>query len=344
MVPARRRPGQRITVDAMHAITIRQPGGPEVLEWAETADPTPGPGQVLLDVAATAVNRADLLQRQGFYPPPPGASEILGLECSGTVAALGDRVTGWNVGDQVCALLAGGGYAEKVAVPAEQLLPLPKGVSLIDAAGLPEVVCTVWSTVVQTAGLAGGDVLLVHGGAGGIGTCAIQIGKALGATVAVTAGSQERLDKCRELGADITVNYKSQDFVEEVRKATDGHGADVVLDNMGASYLARNIDVLAMDGRVVVIGFQGGVKAELNIGALLAKRGGVYSAGLRARPVTGRGGKADIIADVRERLWPLVEAGQVRPIIGRTLPMAQAAEAHRALEASDVFGKVVLTA
>jgi len=328
----------------MHAITIRQPGGPEVLEWAETPDPTPGPGEVLLDVAATAVNRADLLQRQGFYPPPGGASEILGLECSGTIAAIGTHVEGWQVGDEVCALLAGGGYAEKVAVPAQQLLPVPKGVSLQDAAGLPEVVCTVWSTVVQTAGLAGGDVLLVHGGAGGIGTCAIQIGKALSVTVAVTAGSQERLDKCRELGVDIAINYKTQDFVAEVRKATDGHGADVVLDNMGASYLARNVDVLAMDGRVVNIGMQGGAKGELNIGALMAKRGGILSAGLRARPITGKGGKEEIIADVRERLWPLVEAGKVLPIIGRTLPMAQAADAHRAMEASEAFGKIVLTA
>ena len=328
----------------MHAITIRQPGGPEVLEWAETPDPTAGPGEVLLDVAATAVNRADLLQRQGFYPPPRGASEILGLECSGTIAAVGDNVTGWHVGDQVCALLAGGGYAEKVAVPAQQLLPLPANVSLVDAAGLPEVVCTVWSTVVQAAGLSTGDVLLVHGGAGGIGTCAIQIGKALGATVAVTAGSDERLAKCRELGADIAINYKSQDFVKELREATNGHGADVVLDNMGASYLARNVDVLAMDGRVVNIGMQGGVQGELNIGALMAKRGGILSAGLRARPVTGKGSKEEIISDVRARLWPLVEAGQVRPIIGRTLPMSQASEAHRALEASDVFGKVVLTA
>jgi NADPH2:quinone reductase len=299
---------------------------------------------VLIDVAATAVNRADLLQRQGFYPPPKGASEILGLECSGTISALGDGVHGWNVGDEVCALLAGGGYAEKVAVPAEQLLPKPKNVSLIEAAGLPEVVCTVWSTVVMTAGLTENDVLLVHGGAGGIGTCAIQIGKALNVTVAVTAGSDERLAACRELGADITINYKTQDFVEELKKATNGHGADVVLDNMGASYLARNIDALAMDGRVVNIGMQGGVKGELNIGALMAKRGGVLSAGLRARPVTGKGSKADIVSDVRTRLWPLVESGAVKPIIGRTLPLANAAEAHRALEASDVFGKVVLTA
>ena len=328
----------------MRAITIRQPVGPEVLEWAETPDPTAGPGEVLLDVAATAVNRADLLQRQGFYPPPPGASAILGLECSGTIAAVGDNVAGWHVGDQVCALLAGGGYAEKVAVPAQQLLPLPANVSLVDAAGLPEVVCTVWSTVVQAAGLSTGDVLLVHGGAGGIGTCAIQIGKALGATVAVTAGSDERLAKCRELGADITINYKSQDFVKELREATNGHGADVVLDNMGASYLARNVEVLAMDGRVVNIGMQGGVQGELNIGALMAKRGGILSAGLRARPITGKGSKEEIISDVRARLWPLVEAGQVRPVIGHTLPMSQASEAHRALEASDVFGKVVLTA
>jgi NADPH2:quinone reductase len=344
MVPAGRRRGQRITVDLMQAITIRQPGGPEVLEWTAAPDPTPKPGEVLVDVAATAVNRADLLQRQGFYPPPKGASEILGLECSGTISKLGEGVEGWHVGDEVCALLAGGGYAEKVAVPAEQLLPRPKNVNLIEAAGLPEVVCTVWSTVVQTAGLTEGDVLLVHGGAGGIGTCAIQIGKALGVTVAVTAGSDERLELCRELGADITINYKTQDFVEEVRKATDGHGADVVLDNMGASYLARNIDVLAMDGRVVNIGMQGGVKGELNIGALMAKRGGVLSAGLRARPVTGKGSKADIVSDVKARLWPLVKSGAVKPIIGRTLPLAQAAEAHRALEASDVFGKVVLTA
>ncbi|MFI9381050.1 NAD(P)H-quinone oxidoreductase [Kutzneria sp. NPDC052558] len=328
----------------MHAITIRQPGGPEVLEWAETPDPTPRPGEVLLEVAATAVNRADLLQSQGFYPPPKGSSEILGLECSGTITALGDGVTGWRVGDEVCALLAGGGYAEKVAVPAPQLLPVPKGVSLVDAAALPEVVCTVWSTVVQMAGLTEGDVLLVHGGAGGIGTCAIQIGKALGATVAVTAGSDERLAKCRELGADITINYKSQDFVEEVRKATDGHGADVVLDNMGASYLARNIAVLAMDGRVVNIGMQGGVKGELAINDLMAKRGGVLSAGLRHRPITGKGSKEEIVADVRTRLWPLVEAGQVQPIIGHTLPMAQAAQAHRALEASEAFGKILLTA
>ncbi|AHH93549.1 NAD(P)H-quinone oxidoreductase [Kutzneria albida] len=326
----------------MRAITISQPGGPEVLRWTEVPDLSPRPGEVLLTVAASAVNRADLLQRQGFYPPPPGASEVPGLECSGTVAALGEGVTGWQVGDQVCALLAGGGYAEQVVVPAEQVLPLPGGVDLVSAAGLPEVVCTVWSNVVQLAGLSAGDVLLVHGGAGGIGTAAIQIGKALGATVAVTAGSAERLARCAELGADVTINYRDQDFVDEVRKATDGHGADVVLDNMGGSYLDRNVDVLATGGRLVVIGMQGGRKGELDLGKLLAKRASVAATGLRGRPVTGSGGKAEIVADVRARLWPLVAEGRVRPIIGSVVPLAEASRAHQALENGEAFGKVLL--
>ena len=340
MVPARRASGERINVACMHAITVAAPGGPEVLVWTEVADPVAGPGEVLIDIAASAVNRADLLQRQGFYPPPPGASDVIGLECAGTIAALGEGVTGWQVGDEVCALLAGGGYAERVAVPVGQVLPLPSGVDLLSAAGLPEVVCTVWSNVVQLAGLSKGHVLLVHGGAGGIGTCAIQIGKALGATVAVTAGSQERLDRCRELGADITVNYREQDFVAVVKEATDGHGADIVLDNMGASYLERNLDVLAMDGRLCTIGMQGGAKGELNFGVLMGKRAGLFATGLRARSLAD---KAGIVADVRARLWPLIESGAVKPIIGSVVPMAQAADAHRALEASDVFGKVVLS-
>jgi NADPH2:quinone reductase len=326
----------------MHAITIREPGGPEVLEWTEVPDPEPGPGEVLLDVAATAVNRADVLQRQGFYPPPPGASEVIGLECSGTVAALGEAVTGWRVGDEVCALLAGGGYAERVVVPAGQLLPVPAGVDLVTAGGLPEVACTVWSTVVMLSRLAKDDVLLVHGGSGGIGTHAIQVGKALGATVAVTAGSAERLDRCRGLGADVAINYREQDFVEEVRRATGGHGADVVLDNMGASYLDRNVDVLAPDGRLVVIGMQGGRKAELDLGKLLPKRASVASVGLRGRPVDGPGGKAEIVADVRARLWPLVESGAVRPVVHQVLPVQRAADAHRALDEGGVFGKLML--
>ncbi|MEJ2852842.1 MULTISPECIES: NAD(P)H-quinone oxidoreductase [unclassified Saccharothrix] len=319
----------------MHAITIREPGGPDVLEWAEAPDPVAGPGEVLLDVAATAVNRADLLQRQGHYPPPPGASEVLGLECSGTVAALGEGVTGWAVGDRVCALLAGGGYGSKVAVPAAQLLPLPDGVDLVTAASLPEVACTVWSNVVMLARLTEGETFLVHGGAGGIGTHAIQVAKALGAKVAVTAGSDERLARCRELGADITVNYKTQDFVSEVR-------ADVILDNMGAAYLGRNVDALNTDGRIVVIGMQGGVKGELNLGKLLTKRGSITGTGLRFRPVDGPHGKGRIVADVRDRLWPLIASGQVRPVVDRVLPIREAADAHRALEGGSIFGKVVL--
>ncbi|GAA1331045.1 NAD(P)H-quinone oxidoreductase [Saccharothrix algeriensis] len=321
----------------MHAITISEPGGPDVLTWAEVRDPEPGPGEVLLEVAATAVNRADLLQRRGHYPPPPGASDVPGLECSGTVAALGEGVTGWQVGDEVCALLAGGGYGERVAVPAAQLLPLPGGVDLVTAASLPEVACTVWSNVVMVAGLAEGETFLVHGGAGGIGTHAIQVAKALGARVATTAGSDERLRRCRELGADVTVNYRTQDFVAEVGEA------DVVLDNMGAAYLGRNVDVLARDGRLVVIGMQGGAKGELDIGKLLAKRGSVTGTGLRSRPVDGPHGKARIVRDVRERLWPLIASGRVRPVVHEVLPIRRAAEAHRALEdGRDVFGKLVL--
>ncbi|ATY15972.1 NAD(P)H-quinone oxidoreductase [Amycolatopsis sp. AA4] len=323
----------------MHAITIREPGAPDVLEWTEVPDPEPGPGEVLLDVTASAVNRADLLQRQGNYPPPPGASDILGLECSGTIAELGEGVEGWQVGDEVCALLAGGGYAERVAVPAGQLLPVPGEIETVAAAGLPEVACTVWANVVMHAGLGEGQVLLVHGGAGGIGTHAIQVGKALGATVAVTAGSPERLERCRQLGADLTINYKDQDFVEVLRAETKG--ADVILDNMGAKYLDRNVDALAADGRLVIIGMQGGIKGELNIGKLLGKRASVFAAGLRSRPLDQ---KAAIVADVRKRLWPLVEQGSVQPIVGHVVPMAEAASAHRMLEEGSIFGKVLLAA
>ena len=327
----------------MHAITIREPGSPDVLEWTEVPTPAPAAGEVLVEVAASAVNRADLLQRQGKYPPPPGASELLGLECSGTIVALGADVEadegGWQVGDEVCALLAGGGYAEMVAVPAGQLLPVPGEVELLAAAGLPEVACTVWSNVVMHGKLAEDDVLLVHGGAGGIGTHAIQVGKALGATVAVTAGSDERLERCRQLGADIVVNYREQDFVAELKKETAG--ADVILDNMGASYLDRNVNALATGGRLVVIGMQGGIKAELNVGKLLGKRASIAAAGLRGRPLAE---KAAIVADVREHLWPLVERGSVQPIIDQVVPMAEAADGHRALDEGGVFGKVLLAA
>ncbi|NMM83786.1 NAD(P)H-quinone oxidoreductase [Rhodococcus sp. SRB_17] len=327
----------------MYAITIDKPGGPEVMVWAQQPDPELPRGHVLIDVAATAVNRADLLQRQGFYPPPPGASNFLGLECSGVISELGEGVSGWAVGDEVCALLAGGGYAEKVAVPAAQLLPIPKGVDLRVAASLPEVACTVWSNVVMRAGLRRGHTLLIHGGGGGIGTHAIQVGKALGARVAVTAGSEAKLNRCRELGADITINYREQDFVAALADATDGHGADVILDNMGASYLGRNVDALAMDGHVVIIGMQGGRKGEIDISKLMGKRGNITSTGLRGRPITGPGGKAEIVADVRAKLWPLIADGAVHPIVSTELPITDAALAHQLLDSPETVGKVILT-
>jgi putative PIG3 family NAD(P)H quinone oxidoreductase len=324
----------------MRAISISQPGGPEVLTLEQVPDPRPAADEVLVGVAATAVNRADLMQRQGHYPPPPGAPPYPGLECSGTVLEVGADVTGWAVGDEVCALLSGGGYAERVAVPAGQLLPSPQGIDLVDAAALPEVACTVWSNVFLTAGLRPGEVLLVHGGSSGIGTMAIQLGREAGARVAVTAGSAQKLQACRDLGADVLVNYREKDFVEVVREATDGAGADVVLDNMGAKYLARNLDVLATNGRIVTIGLQGGRRAELDLGTLLAKRGAVIATSLRARP---RAEKATIVAAVREHVWPLVEAGRVRPVVHARLPLAEAAAAHRLLEESSHVGKVVLT-
>jgi putative PIG3 family NAD(P)H quinone oxidoreductase len=326
----------------MRAVTISEPGGPEVLGWGEVPDPVCGPGEVLVDVEATAVNRADLLQRQGNYPPPPGASEILGLECSGVISEVGEGVTGWAVGDEVCALLSGGGYAERVAVPAGQLLPKPAGVELATAAALPEVTCTVWSNVFMLAGLRAGEVFLVHGGGSGIGTMAIQLAARAGARVATTAGSAEKLAFCRELGAEIGVNYRDEDFVEVVKNATDGHGADVVLDIMGAKYLARNVDVLATGGRMVGIGMQGGTKAELDLGKLMRKRASVAATTLRSRPATGPGGKAEIVAAVLHDVWPDVERGVVRPIVDRRLPMSRAAEAHALLEASDHIGKVLL--
>ncbi|WP_330344938.1 NAD(P)H-quinone oxidoreductase [Streptomyces longwoodensis] len=323
----------------MHAITIPEPGGPQALVWAEVPDPVPGEGEVLVEVVASAVNRADILQRQGFYDPPPGASPYPGLECAGRVAALGPGVSGWSVGDEVCALLAGGGYAEKVAVPAGQLLPVPKGVDLTRAAALPEVVCTVWSNVFMVAHLRPGETLLVHGGSSGIGTMAIQLAKAVGAKVAVTAGTRAKLERCAELGADILVNYREQDFVEEVKSATDGAGADVILDNMGAKYLDRNVQALAVNGRLAIIGMQGGAKAELNIGALLTKRAAVSATSLRARPLEE---KAAIVAAVREHVWPLVDGGHVRPVVDREVPMQDAAEAHRIVEESGHIGKVLL--
>lgn len=309
------------------------------LTWRTIPDVAPAPGEVLIRVTAAGVNRADLLQAAGNYPPPPGASDIIGLEVSGILEAVGDGVTNWSPGQQVCALLAGGGYAEYVAVPAGQVLPAPANVPLEHAAGLPEVACTVWSNVVMTAGLRPSQLLLVHGGASGIGTHAIQVARALGCRVAVTAGSRNKLELCAELGAEITIDYHSEDFVEVVRAAG---GADVILDIMGAAYLDRNVDALAADGRLVIIGMQGGVKAELNIGKLLAKRGGVFATALRARPVDGPAGKSEIVARVRDEVWPLLGDGQVRPVIGAEFPIAEAQAAHELLESGDVSGKVIL--
>ena len=324
----------------MRAVVMTGPGGPDVLRWREVPDVTAGPGEVLVDVAASAVNRADLLQRAGHYDPPPGSSPYLGLECSGRIAALGEGVTGWRVDEAVCALLTGGGYAEQVAVPIGQLLPVPDGLDLVSAAGLPEVTCTVWSNVFMLAGLRPGETLLVHGGSSGIGTMAIQLAGQVGARVAVTAGSAAKLERCRELGAQILVNYREHDFVAAVREATDGHGADVVLDNMGAAYLGRNVELLAPNGRLVVIGLQGGTTAELDLGMLLRKRAAVLATTLRSRPAQE---KAAIVASVRENVWPLVAAGTVRPIVDSVLPMADAAAAHRLVESSTHVGKVLLT-
>ena len=323
----------------MKAVTIPEPGGPDALVLDDVPDPMPGPGEVVVDVVAAGVNRADVMQRQGHYDPPPGSSAYPGLEVSGRVGRLGDGVDGWSVGEEVCALLTGGGYAEKVAVPVGQLLPVPSGVSLEDAAGLPEVTCTVWSNVFMTANLQPGEVLLVHGGGSGVGTMAVQLGREVGARVAVTAGSPEKLEVCRELGASMLVNYRTEDFAEVVRAATDGHGADVILDNIGAKYLAPNVKVLADNGRLVVIGLQGGRSGEVDLGAMLAKRCALIATTLRGRPAAE---KATIVAAVREHVWPLVADGRVRPVVHARYPLAEAARAHREMEASSHVGKLLL--
>ena len=321
----------------MRAVVADGTGGPEVLSVGELPAPEPGPGEVLLDVAATAVNRADTLQRRGRYPVPPGASEVIGLECSGRVAALGEGVSGWSVGDEVCALLTGGGYAEQVAVPVGQVMPLPSGVSLVEAASLPEVACTVWSNVFMTAHLRAGERFLVHGGAGGIGTMAIQFAAARGAEVYATAGSADKLELCRSLGAAGAIDYHEDDFVEVLREAG---GADVVLDNMGAAYLRRNVDALREGGRLVIIGMQGGATGELDINALLRKRGSITATALRSRT---RDEKTAICCGVVENVWPLVADGSVRTVVHTTLPIEEVAQAHRLMEDGGHTGKIVLT-
>ena len=324
----------------MRAVIASAAGGPQVLTVVELPDPVPGPGEVVLDVAAAGLNRADLLQRMGIYPPPPGASDVLGMECSGTVAAVGSDVTGWSVGDRACALLAAGGYASQVAVPAGQVMPVPDGVDLVTAAALPEATATVWSNVYMVAGLQPSETILVQGGAGGIGTTAIQLASQLGSRVLTTAGTPEKLALCASLGADVTINYREQDFVEVVRESTDGGGADVILDNMGAKYLSRNLDALAIEGRLVIIGMQGGSKAELDIATLLRKRGAVIATSLRSRPTEE---KSAICAALVEHVWPLVPDGRVRPIVDRTMPLEEVRTAHELMESGEHTGKILLT-
>ncbi|PXW30650.1 UNVERIFIED_CONTAM: putative PIG3 family NAD(P)H quinone oxidoreductase [Williamsia faeni] len=322
---------------SMRAVNVTEPGPAENLFVADIDKPRPGPGEVLIKVAAAGINRADLLQRQGFYPPPPGASEIIGMEVSGTIDELGSDVAGWTIGTDVCALIAGGGYAEYVAVAAVHLLPIPAGVEVIEAAALPEVACTVLSNLKRTAHLAPGELVLLHGGGSGIGTHGIQWAKALGATVAVTAGSDAKLELCRDLGADITINYNTDDFVQVIK---DHGGADVILDIVGAKYLDRNVSALTNDGRLVIIGMQGGAKAELDIGALLRKRGTVHATALRGRTQSD---KAAIVADTIATTWPLITDGRVKPVVGATFPLEQAGEAHTLLESGQVSGKILLT-
>jgi len=323
----------------MRAVVVTEPGGPVVLRLEDVPNPVPDADDVLISVTAAGVNRADLMQRMGFYPPPPGAPPYPGLECAGRVTAVGARVTAVRPGDDVCALLAGGGYAEQVAVPAVQVLPVPAGLTVAEAAALPEVACTVYANVFMAARLAPGETLLVHGGASGIGTMAIQLGRAHGARVACTAGSPEKLQRCRELGADLAIDYTSEDFVAAVRDFTGGRGADVILDIMGAAYLPRNVEALATGGRLVVIGLQGGATGELDLGRMLRNRLTVHAASLRARPVAE---KAVVVAGVQEKVWPLVASGQVRPVIDTVVPLAEADRAHRIMEAGNHIGKIIL--
>jgi putative PIG3 family NAD(P)H quinone oxidoreductase len=325
----------------VRAVVITEPGGPDVLALTEVPDPVADAGEVLIDVTAAGVNRADVAQRLGFYPPPPGAPPYPGLECSGRIAALGPGISDGRlrVGDAVCALLAGGGYAEQVAVPAGQVLPVPGGLTLTQAAALPEVTCTVYANVFQRAALAPGETFLVHGGASGIGTIAIQLAKAHGARVACTAGSPEKLQRCRELGADLAINYHEEDFVAAVSDLTGGSGADVILDIMGAEYLQRNVTALATEGRLVVIGSQGGSRGELDLGPLMRRRGSVHATSLRARPAAE---KAAIVAAVGENVWPLIAAGRVAPVVDRVLPLADARQAHELMESGAHIGKILL--
>lgn len=309
---------------------------------AEVPAPVPGPGEVLIDVIAAGINRADVQQRRGFYPPPPGASNILGLEVSGRIAAFGPNVTRpFSLGEKVVALLTGGGYASQVVVPAGQVLALPEGIDVISAAALPEVAATVYSNLFMTAQLQAGETVLIHGGAGGVGAMAIQLAKAAGARVIATAGSDEKVAMLTGyLGVDAAVNYRTEDFVERVEGFTEGRGADVILDVVGAKYLARNVAALATYGRLIVIGLQGGATAELNLGALLTKRAAIIGTTLRARSIEE---KTAIMEQVRIHVWPLVSSGAVKPMVDKTFPLAHVAAAHEYLDSGSHVGKVLLT-
>ncbi len=326
--------------DTMRAVEISSPGGPEVLKPATRPVPTPGEGEVLIRVEAAGINRPDVLQRQGLYPPPPGASDLPGLEVAGTVAALGPGVAGWRVGDAVCALLGGGGYAEYAVAPAPQCLPLPQGLSMTEAAAVPETFFTVWTNVFERGRLAAGEAFLVHGGTSGIGTTAIQLAKAFGATVYATAGGPEKAKACEALGADRGIDYRAEDYAAVVKELTGGRGVDVILDMVGGDYVARNIDCLAVEGRHVSIAFLQGPKVALNLFPVMAKRLTLTGSTLRPRTVAQKGA---IAAALRERVWPLLESGRVRPRIHATFPLEKAAEAHALMESSAHIGKIVLT-
>jgi NADPH2:quinone reductase len=328
-----------VVSQTMRVVEISRPGTPDVLVPAERPIPVAGTGEVLVRVAAAGVNRPDVLQRRGMYPPPPGASDLPGLEVSGTIAALGPDVHGWREGDQVCALISGGGYAEYCVIPAPQCLPLPRGVDLIHAGGIPETTFTVWTNVFDRGRLASGETLLVHGGSSGIGTTAIQLAHARRARVFATAGSADKCAACEALGAEQAINYHETDFVAAVREATAGRGVDVVLDMVAGEYVQRNLEALAIDGRLVVIGRQGGMKSEIDVMPILRKRLTLTGSTLRTRSVAEKGAIAEA---VRHHVWPLFESGDVRVVLHQTFPLEQAAEAHRVMEAGTHIGKLVL--
>ena len=326
--------------ETMTAIEITEPGGPEVLRPTTRPTPSPGPGEVLVKVAAGGINRPDVLQREGNYNPPPGTTDIPGLELAGTVAAVGDGVTGWSVGDELCALVAGGAYAEYCVAPAPQCLPVPKGLSMVEAGAVPETFFTVWTNVFERGHLQAGERFLVHGGSSGIGTTAIQLAKAFGAEVFATAGSDEKCKACRDLGADHAINYRSEDFAAAAKALTDGKGVDLILDMVGGSYIQKNINSLAVEGRLVQIAFLQGPKAEINFMSMMLKRLTITGSTLRPRSVEQKG---EIAQALREKVWPLLEAGTVRPQIFKTFTLAQAAEAHALMDSSQHIGKIVLT-